>query len=207
MFAGHYAPSFAFARPARVPLWVLFLAAQFVDILWAALVLAGVERVRLVPGFTASSPLALDYMPYSHSLTATLAWALLLGALGTMLWERRGGLLIGGCVVAHWLLDLLVHVPDLPLYGDHLKVGFGLWNYPVLSFLLEAALLLLAVGLYARGARLAFPFWIFALAILAMQASSFFLPLPDTPRAFVMMALANYTGLAVVAGLLERRWG
>ena len=89
MFAGHYAPSFAFARPARVPLWVLFLAAQFVDILWAALVLAGVERVRLVPGFTASSPLALEYMPYSHSLTAALAWALLLGASIMTVFGRR----------------------------------------------------------------------------------------------------------------------
>lgn len=207
MFVGHYAPSFAFARPARVPLWVLFLAAQFVDILWASLVLAGVERVRLVPGFTASSPLVLEYMPYSHSLTATLGWALLLGALGSMVWERRGGLFIGGTVVAHWLLDLLVHVPDLPLYGNRLKVGLGLWNYPVLSFLIEAALLLLAVAVYARGARLASPFWIFALAMLLMQVSSFFLPLPETPDAFAVMALSNYTGLAVVAGLLERRWG
>jgi hypothetical protein len=207
MFVGHYSPSFALARAARVPVSVLFLAAQSVDILWASLVLAGVERVRLLPGFTAASPLALDYMPYSHSLTATLVWALLLGALGSMIWERRGGLVIGGCVLAHWFLDLLVHVTDLPLVGDRHKVGFGLWHYPTLSFLLEAAVLLVAVALYVRGARRALPFWIFALAMLAMQASSFFLPLPETPDAFAGMALSNYVGLAVVAALLERRWG
>ena len=207
MFVGHYTPSFGFARATRVPLWVLFIAAQFVDILWAVLVTVGVERVRLVPGFTAASPLALDYIPYSHSLTATLAWALLLGGLGSAIWDRRGGLVIGICVAAHWFLDLLVHVPDLPLVGDRYKVGFGLWDCPALSFLLEAALLLIAVGVYVRSARRALPFWTFALAMLAMQSSSFVLPLPETPTAFATMSLANYTGLAAVAAFLERRWG
>ncbi len=81
-----------------------------------------------------------------------MAWALLLGGLGSAIWDRRGGLVIGICVAAHWFLDLLVHVPDLPLVGDRYKVGFGLWDYPALSFLLEAALLLIAVGVYVERA-------------------------------------------------------
>lgn len=207
MFVGHYAPSFGFRRAATVPLWVLFLAAQSVDILWAALVLTDVEKLRLIPGFTATSPLALDYMPYSHSLAATLAWGLLLGGLGALVWSSRGGVVIGACVIAHWFLDLLVHTPDLPLVGNRWKVGFGLWNEPLLSFALEAALLLGAVALYARGSTRALPFWIFAVAMLVMQASGFVLPLPETPDAFATMSLANYLGLAAVAALLERKWG
>jgi hypothetical protein len=206
VFVGHYSPSFAFAQTGRVPLWALFLAAQFVDILWSCLVLLGVERVRLIPGYTAASPLALDYMPYSHSLTATLAWALLLGGLASIVWGRRGGVAVGACVLAHWVLDLLVHVPDLPLVGDRYKVGFGLWNYPAGSFVLEAAVLLGAVALYVRGSRHPLPFYIFAVLMLIMQASSFVAPLPETPSAFAVMALVNYAFLAAIAGILERKW-
>jgi hypothetical protein len=206
MFAGHYAPSFAFKHAATVPLWVLFLAAQFVDILWAALVLAGVEKARLVPGITATSPLALDYIPYSHSLSATLVWGMLLGGLGSLVWKMRGGVVIGVCVVAHWFLDLLVHTPDLPLVGNVYKVGFGLWNQPLVGFMLEAAVLLGAVAIYARGVRRSLPFWSFALAMLGLQASGFVMPLPSTAEAFAAMSLANYLGFAAIAGFLERKW-
>jgi hypothetical protein len=46
-----------------VPLWVLFLAVQFLDVLWGIFVLLGVEKVRIVPGITATNPLDLYYMP------------------------------------------------------------------------------------------------------------------------------------------------
>jgi len=76
MFIGHYGPSFALkaVRPA-IPLWLLFIAVQLVDIGWALLVLLGVERVRIVPGITASNPLDLYYMPYTHSLAAVALWS------------------------------------------------------------------------------------------------------------------------------------
>ena len=76
MFVGHYGVSFAAKRVDRtVPLWVLFLAVQFLDILWAPCILLGIEKVRIVPGFTASNPLDLYYMPYTHSLVAALLWS------------------------------------------------------------------------------------------------------------------------------------
>src|SRR5437762_11221781 len=80
MFIGHYGPSFAIKslRPT-IPLWLLFIAVQVVDVAWAVLVLLGVEKVRIVPGITASNPLDLYYMPYTHSLAAALLWSL--GAL------------------------------------------------------------------------------------------------------------------------------
>src|ERR1700694_3704481 len=76
MFIGHYGPSFAIKaiRPA-IPLWLLFIAVQLVDVAWAVLVLVGMEKVRIVPGITASNPLDLYYMPYTHSLVAAILWA------------------------------------------------------------------------------------------------------------------------------------
>ncbi len=77
MFVGHYGASYAIraARPA-IPLWLLFIAVQLIDVVWSVLVLLGVEKVRIVPGITASNPLDLYYMPYTHSLVAALVWAM-----------------------------------------------------------------------------------------------------------------------------------
>ncbi|MBW2587993.1 MAG: hypothetical protein JRD92_13765, partial [Deltaproteobacteria bacterium] len=136
MFVGHYGPGFALRRTGGVPLWVLFLAVQFVDVLLASLIIAGVEKVRITEGFTASSPLDLYYVPYTHSLTASIGWALILGWLGSLAWGRRGGVVIGLCVLSHWVLDLPVHVANLPLWGNEYIVGLGLWNYPMIAFVL-----------------------------------------------------------------------
>ena len=76
MFVGHYGVSFATkGLEPRIPLWLLFIAVQWLDVVWAPLVLLGVEKVRIVPGFTATNPLDLYYMPYTHSLVAALLWS------------------------------------------------------------------------------------------------------------------------------------
>src|SRR5213593_4161234 len=76
MFVGHYGVSFA-AKKAEpsIPLWVLFIAVQLLDVLWAPFVLLGIEKVRIVPGITASNPLDLYYMPYTHSLVGAIGWS------------------------------------------------------------------------------------------------------------------------------------
>ena len=74
MFVGHYSVAFAVKSDRnKIPLWVLFVAVQLLDFLWAPLVLVGIERVRIVPGITASNPLDLYYMPYTHSLVGALS--------------------------------------------------------------------------------------------------------------------------------------
>ena len=87
MFTGHY--SFSFAGKAlagksgeqdsvkRIPLWLLFLAVQWIDVIWSIFVLLGIEKVRIVPGITASNALDLYYMPYTHSLLGVLCWSAL----------------------------------------------------------------------------------------------------------------------------------
>jgi hypothetical protein len=77
MFVGHYGPSFAAkALKKSIPLWILFVAVQLVDVLWSIFVLLGIEKVRIVPGITATNPLDLYYMPYTHSRVGSLFWAI-----------------------------------------------------------------------------------------------------------------------------------
>src|SRR6187397_2646390 len=126
MFVGHYSASLLAKRAApELPLWALLLAAQAVDIAWAIFILLGIEHVRIVPGHTAANPLDLYHMPWTHSLPAALAWSLGIGVVGWT-WARRAvpalaarlGAVLAAVVFSHWLLDLIVHVPDLPLWGD-----------------------------------------------------------------------------------------
>ena len=132
MFVGHYGPSFLAKRLASdIPLWILFLAVQLLDVFWAIFIFLGVERVRIVPGFTQTNALDLYYMPYTHSLPGALAWAAA-AAIAYRLITGSGleGAVVGAAVFSHWPLDLLVHRPDLALYDNAAKVGLGLWDYP-----------------------------------------------------------------------------
>src|SRR5438093_5523221 len=154
MFVGHYGPSYAIkaARPA-IPLWLLFIAVQLLDVVWSVLVLAGVEKVRIVPGITASNPLDLYSMPYTHSLVAAIVWSMAATAACRSHPRFRTGsaaVWVGVAVFSHWALDLVVHRPDLPLYDDTMKIGLGLWNHPALAFALEAVLLFGGTALYLR---------------------------------------------------------
>jgi hypothetical protein len=210
MFVGHYGVSYVAKRiDDSIPLWVLFVAVQLVDILWAPLVLLGVEKVRIVPGFTATNPLDLYYMPYTHSLVAALLWSAVAIVAYRLLAHRSGlggSLLVGLAVLSHWVLDFVVHRPDLPLYDNAAKVGLGLWNRPVLAFGLEAALLLggLALFLKHRPTR-AIPMVAFGLAMLAIQATVFFGPPPASGAAIAANALAAYGIFALVVWWLADR--
>jgi hypothetical protein len=208
MFVGHYGVSFAAKRFAPViPLWALFIAVQLLDVFWAPFVLLGIEKVRIVPGITASNPLDLYYMPYTHSLLAALLWsaAALLVCRWFITWGRVGkaALVLALAVFSHWILDLIVHRPDLPLYDNTAKVGLGLWNVPAVAFALEAALLFGGMWLYfgtgvVRRLRLV----IFGLVMLAIQAYVFFGPPPVSDKAAAVTALASYAVLAAVVGRL-----
>jgi hypothetical protein len=156
MFASHFALGFAAKRIApSTSLGTLFLAAQFLDLLWPTFLLLGLEDVRVVPGATASTPLAFVHYPWSYSLLAAIAWALLLGAAYRALrGNRRGAMVVGIAVLSHWFLDLVVHVPDLPLYpGNAPLLGAGLWNWRAPAFALELVLLAIGVVVYVRATR------------------------------------------------------
>ena len=211
MFVGHYGPSFLAKRLSPgIPLWILFLAVQLLDVFWAIFIFLGVEHVRIVPGFTETNALDLYYMPYTHSLPGAVTWA----AAAAILYRLIKGsgpeaVLVGAAVFSHWPLDLLVHRPDLALYDDAVKVGLGLWDYPYVTLVLEGALLLGAMGMYmagsrplTSGARFAMP--AFGLACLLMQAGMLFTPPPPSDRAMAATALIAYALFAAAIAWLER---
>ncbi len=215
MFVGHYGVSFAAKRGDKtIPLWVLFLAVQLLDVFWGAFVLLGIERVRIVPGITASNPLDLYYMPYTHSLAAALLWSLGAYVAYRMIRAFRAShgaaLLVAVAVFSHWVLDVIVHRPDLPLIDDAPKVGLGLWNYPAPAFLLEIAVLFGGMVLYLRSTtatstlgRYGFP--VFGVVMLVVQAMAFFGAPPPSDRVAAIEALVFYAAFAAVAAWLERR--
>ena len=207
MFVGHYGVSFAAKKAdASVPLWVLFVAVQLLDFAWAPLVLLGVEKVRVVPGFTRTNALDLYYMPYTHSLVAAVLWSA--AAFAVYRLAARGGriaaLVVAAAVFSHWILDLVVHVPDLPLYDDTAKVGLGLWNRPATALGLEAAALFGGMWLYFRtgGAR-RLAMAAFGIVMLAIQVYVFFGPPPASDKSLAVTALSAYVVFAVVVRLLE----
>lgn len=154
MFIGHFGVALGAKRAApRVSLGTLFLAAQFVDLLWPVLLLLGIERVSITPGITRVTPLDFEYYPISHSLLAVVGWAVLVGGVHFLLQQEvRAALIVAALVLSHWILDLLMHRPDLPLTpGATAFVGFGAWNSMALTLLIEVPLFLAGLWVYARA--------------------------------------------------------
>ena len=157
MFLGHFGVALA-AKPVAptVSLGMLFVAAQFADLLWPLLVLAGVERFAIHPGITAVTPLDFQHYPYSHSLVALVAWGIALGLGYRMV--RGGGwrafAVIVALVVSHWILDAIAHQPDMPLgLDERTKIGLGMWNSVPASLAIEFLLFGASVFVYARTTR------------------------------------------------------
>jgi hypothetical protein len=210
MFVGHYGASFAAKRADRtIPLWVLFIAVQFLDVLWAPFVLLGIEKVRIVPGFTKASPLDLYYMPYTHSLVGAIVLSLVFAG-AYRLFARpsssRSSLIVGVAVFSHWILDLVVHSRDLPLFDNSAKVGFGLWNVPAVELPLEALLLLGAIWwCYRDRFGRAIGTFVFGVLMVALQVYFFFAPPPPSDKAIAWTALLSYIVLALVIWWLQDR--
>lgn len=218
MFVGHYAASLALKwYEPRVSLGVLFLGVQFVDILFFPLAMIGIEQLEIVEGYTAATHFALPFMPYTHSLLATLCWGGLFYVLFRWPARHKGkgaahrvALVVALSVMSHWFLDLLVHTPDLPILGDNSpKLGLGLWNNAWATFALEAALLGVGLWLYlsvtrARNKIGSFGIILFVLFMVLINVVNVFGPLTATDvNGVAWTALASYFVLAAVAFWLD----
>jgi hypothetical protein len=155
MFVGHFALGFAAKRATpRISLALLFLAAQFADLLWPLLVAAGIEQVAIEPGITKVTPLNFISYPYSHSLLMLLIWGVALGfAVQRSTKQKHAFGVIAALVVSHWLLDWITHRPDMPLYPDGPKVGLGLWNSVPGTLVVELSMYAVGVWVYLRATR------------------------------------------------------
>lgn len=156
MFLGHFAVGFSAKKPApTVSLGTLFIAAQFIDLLWPIFLLLGLEGARIAPGDTAFTPLDFYNYPYTHSLIAVLVWSVAFGAVYYAVKRNaKAALILGAAVMSHWVLDFITHRPDLPLVpGLATRVGLGLWNNVAVTVIVEGTLFIGAVAMYAQSTR------------------------------------------------------
>jgi hypothetical protein len=197
MLLGHYGVAFAAKRAApRASLGTLNFAAELLDELWPIFVLMGLETVRVVPGLMAASPLDFVYYPITHSLVGAIGWSVLLGVLyHTVRRYRRGAVVVGLLVLSHWLLDLPMHRPDLPLWpGSNVKVGLGAWRSIPLTIAIELAVFLPGLTIYLRTTRARDKFgrwglWTMVVVLLAIFFSGFGSAPPPDGRAVAMGAV------------------
>ena len=201
MFIGHFAIGLLARKKETQPsLALMFVAVQFLDLLWPVLVLMGIESLAIDPGNTKLTHLDFEYYPYSHSLLMALVWSVLFGVVYYVFKKNRNGaLLLGGLVFSHWVLDLITHRPDLPLSPfSETKVGFGLWNYPVAEIILELAIFGLGAFLYYKSPcfKRKIAFWLLVLFLLVVHLMNLFGPPP--PDTLAVAWSANLMWLIVL---------
>ncbi|QUD86152.1 hypothetical protein [Phenylobacterium montanum] len=210
MFVGHYAAALA-AKSAepRPRLWTYVAACQLMDIGWSSLIMAGVEKMRIDPHLPGSA-LDLYFMPYTHSLPGSLLWSLGAAVLARLALRLpwRAAAFVGATVFSHWVLDLVVHRPDLALWFGGPKVGLGFWNYPLAEMALELGLVGMAGGaliaLRKQGGDKAWPIIAFMGFLTVLQMVSSLSPMSGDPVSSGGMALAAYLVTTGVAWLAER---
>ena len=204
MYIGHFAPALAAraASPGAPRLGTLFVAAQLVDLAFFTLLTVGIEDMRIVPGITAMNPMDLYKMPYTHSLLATALWS---AGFGTIVWctarSATAGAVAALVVASHWLLDLLVHRPDLTLAGSPPKFGLSLWNHPLVEIPLELGLIGAAFWFYLSRTRGPLrPPLVLGGAMLLFQTINWFAPQPTEYSATIpLLALFSYVVLIALA--------
>jgi len=218
MFIGHYGIAFGLKKfDQTISLGLLFLAVQFVDILWTIFVFFGIERVEIVPGITKANPLNFVYYPFTHSLIATLFWGAIAYLVFRFLIKRKlsannkTAIIIAAAVLSHFVLDLLAHRPDLPVFtNDSFKMGLGLWNYVLISYFIET--LIFAAGLWKYyqitdgktfGAK--YGMLIFAVILVIFNTINLIGPPPPDINMLAIFGLTNYLILAAVAFWLDKK--
>jgi hypothetical protein len=200
MFIGHYAVGLASKKLApRASLGALIAAPILLDLLWPIFLLLGWEHVSVEPNKNPFLRFAFDSYPISHGLLAVLGWATLFAALyygftryGT------GAIVIWLGVASHWVLDYIVHRPDLPFYaGGSRLVGLGLWNHRWAAIAVEAVLFGAGVWLYHRQTKARdkigeYAFWGFVIfLLLAYAAAAFGPPPPESVRKLAIVTLCT----------------
>lgn len=186
MFLAHFGVALAAKKVVpTVSLGTLILSAQWLDLLWPSLLLLNVEKVVIDPGNTKVTPLDFIHYPYSHSLLLVTCWALVASLLHYFFMrKKRAAIVIGVLVLSHWVLDLIVHRPDLPLYpGISPLLGFGLWNSVVITVILETAIFFTGLYFYMqvttpKTKRGFYSLWTLVVILYSIFLLNLFGPLP-----------------------------
>jgi len=199
MFIGHFGVALAAKKVAPRPsLGTLALAALLADGLWPIFLLLGWEKVEIVPGITAVTPLLFVSYPWTHSIVAAAVWAALLGGgYYALRRDGNGAAWIGALVLSHWVLDFASHRPDMPLFLDGPKVGLGLWNSLPATLFVEFALFGTGAWIYATSTQArdrvgTFAFGTLVATLAAIYLASVFGPPPPSVEALAMSGLLGW---------------
>jgi len=155
MFLGHYAVGLASKQFApRSSLGALIAAPILLDLLWPIFLLLGWEQVSIIPNSNPFLRLQFESYPISHGLIAVFGWATLYASVyfGVTRYVR-GAIVVWLGVVSHWVMDLIVHLPDLQIHAQSRVYGLSLWQHRWLTIALECALFAIAIGIYQRRTR------------------------------------------------------
>lgn len=218
MFIGHFGVAFAAKRVRnRVPLWLLFLAVQLVDVAWGLFVWLGIEKVAVSPGILPTNHLDFQYYPYTHSLIATLGWSAVVYLLFRYWFFRNhpdpncSARVMGLLVFSHYPLDVLVHRADMPIgFGDSPKIGLEIWGSVPLTFIIEIGFFLIGFLLYMSGTKAKtkagnWGWWLFAVLLVGMWVGTIFGPPPTDITMMVISGLIMFIALFWIVSWLEKK--
>lgn len=196
MFLGHYAVGLASKKFApQSSLGALIAAPILLDLIWAIFLLLGWEQVSIVANKNPFLRLQFDSYPISHGLIAVIGWATLYASVYFGLTRYLSGAVVIWCgVVSHWVMDYLVHLPDLQFSAGSRLVGRGLWNQRWLTIAIEVAFFAIAIWTYQRETRAKdkiglYGFLGFALALMLAYAGAAFGPAPPTVKKVAIVTL------------------
>lgn len=192
MFIGHFGLGFGAKKAAStISLGTYFIAVQFLDLLWPVLLLLDIEHAVIKPGTGHSQPIDFTDYPISHSLAMVIVWALLFGFVYWIIKKNiKAAVILGLCVISHWVLDLIVHLPDLPLYpgSDSPMLGFKLWNSFWGTLVVEGGIFITGLVLYMRSTTAKnnqgrIGLWLLVGLLLVSHAANIFGPPPPSMNA------------------------
>jgi membrane-bound metal-dependent hydrolase YbcI (DUF457 family) len=200
MFIGHFGTGFAVKKIApAISLGTLFLAAQFIDLIWPILLLLGIEQVLIEPGNTMVTPLNFTYYPFTHSLLAVVVWGIIIGVIYYLFKKNFwNSVWLGLLVPSHWVLDLLTHRPDLPLMpGSEIKVGLGLWDSLMGTVVIEVFIFISGVYLYLKATRAknrtgSIALWTLVLFLVLVYISNLVGPPPPSSKMIAWVGLTQW---------------
>jgi hypothetical protein len=153
---GHFGIAFAVKPLApKAPLLVLLAASEALDLLSLSFIATGIEDVgvsstNLKQGLEVLVPASVSW---SHGLFMSIVWSIVFAVIAFLIWrDKRTSGIIGLVVFSHWVLDFIVHAPDLPIFFDgSTRLGLGLWTSGpglIASIILELFLLAAGITIY-----------------------------------------------------------
>jgi hypothetical protein len=213
MFIGHFGIGFGAKKIMSKPsLGTIILASQFIDLLWPIFLLLGIELVKIDPGNTVVTPLNFIYYPFSHSLIGVLIWAILFGGIYFLLKkDLKISFWLAILVFSHWILDLITHRPDLPLFfNNETMVGFGLWNSLIATIIIEGSIFIAGVYYYTRVTSSknrtgSIALWALIVFLIISYISNLLGPPPPSEEPIGIIGLAQWLIIAWVYWIDKNR--